>query len=311
MNNTTTVNRDKKLSCNALVYRYFKEDELAELTDAEFAVLQNKLKPRIIRGTGSLYAFQEGMNAEGLHGDALALGIYRRSMAAHHFYFDCFQRYSRAFTICYRLGVRHFYDIGCGQQMQGFLTINVPETTYTGIDPEIFNDLMEEFSCEPDVVNTYFERFTGSDRIQFIKKTYPCDLTIKENNVAILFGVFMPEAEISSIASAMARDFERVMISIPTTGKFRLEGTPAKEIIEKDLDVWSRPFENRFEIWKNSMPDFEFYKLGSSMIFGTKCAEDKNILETKYLVLNDRVYTDAMDQPWYNMLMEERTEFIP
>lgn len=311
MNSTTIVNRDKKLSCNSLVYRYFKEDELAELTDTEFAILQNKLKPRIIRGTGSLYAFQEGMNAEGLHGDTLALGIYRRSMAAHHFYFDCFQRYSRAFTFFYRLGVRNFYDIGCGQQMQGFLTINVPETTYTGVDTEIFNDSMEEFSCEPDIVNQYFERFTGSDRIQFVKKTYPCDLKIKENNAAILFGVFMPEAEISSIASAMARDFERVMISIPTTGKFRLEGTPAKEIVEKDLDVWSRPFENRYEIWKKSMSDFEFYRLGTGVIFGTKCTDDKKTLEIKYLVVQDRVYADVMDQPWHSMLMEERTVSTP
>ncbi len=311
MNNTTIVNRDKKLFCNSLVYRYFQEDELAKLTDTEFAILQNKLKPRIILGTGSLYAFQEGMNAEGLHGDTLALGIYRRSMAAHHYYFDCFQRYSRAFTICYHLGVRHFYDIGCGQQMQGFLTVNVPETTYTGIDPCIFDDRAEEFQCEPEVVNGYFKRFVGSDRISHIKAKYPCELTVRENNAAVMFGVFLTEAEIPTIASAMAKDFERVMISIPTTGKFQLEGTPAKEIVEKDLDVWSRPFENWFDIWKKSMPDFKFYRLGNGMIFGTKCMEDQKVLETKYLVLHDRVYTDVMDLPWYNMIMEERTGFIP
>ena len=56
---------------------------------------------------------------------------------------------------------------------------------YTGIDPEIFEDFAEDFACEPELVNEYFERFTGSDRIRHIRAAYPCPLEVAENNGAL------------------------------------------------------------------------------------------------------------------------------
>lgn len=307
MNETINIDRDKKNPRNSLIYKYLKEEELAGLTDQEFAILQNKFRALVVTGsTGSLYAFQEGPDAGGIHGDAAALGIYRRSIAASPFYFDCFYRYSRIFTLCYRLGARNLYDIGCGQQMQGFLMIYAPELTYTGIDMNIFREPFEAFSCQSETVNEWFEKFTGCDRIRHMKETYPCELTVKPENAAILLGVFLPEDKIHPTGAAMAKDFERVVISIPTEGRYRLDGMTAREIIDQDLDVWSRPFEHLYARWREAMPGFEFYRLSDGVVLGTKCPEDRRILETKYTVIGDRILADVSDVPWYNMLAAER-----
>jgi len=306
MKENSIVNRDIKNPYNALIYKYFKPEEVEDLTDSEFAVLQKKFKPLIISDSGSLYKFQHGLNAEGINGDEAVLAIYRRSIAAHHFYFDCFQRYSRVFSICYRLGTKHLYDIGCGHQMQGFLAVDVPEITYTGIDTDIYKDYLENFECEPEFVNSYFEKFTGCDRIKYIKDKYPCTLDIKENNAAVLLGVFVPEKEIHDFGTALAHDFERVVISIPRQGKYQLEGVSAKEIVEKDMEVWSNPFERLFNIWKESMVGFEFYQLGEGVVLGSKCPGDRKILETEYRLTDDTVYMKVMDKPWYNLIQNGR-----
>ena len=306
MKEVSQVNRNITDPYNALIYRYFKPEEIETLTDFEFAVLQKKLRPLIVEESGSLYEFQHGLNAEGISGNDAVLGIYRRSIATHHFYFDCLQRYSRIFSICYRLGAKNLYDIGCGQQMQGFLAVNVPEITYTGIDMDIFKDSLEEFECEPEFVNRYFEKFTGCERIKYIKDTYPCSLTIRENNAAILLGVFVPENHIPEFGTALARDFERAIISIPTQGKYQLEGISAKEIVAKDMEVWSRPFERLFNIWKESMVGFEFYKLGEGVVLGSKCPGDRAILEAEYLMKDDMLYMKVMDKPWYNLIEDSK-----
>ncbi len=300
MKENSIVDRNPKNQRNFYIYRYFKSEELEDLNDSEFAVLQEKFKVLSLRDSGALYSFQHGTNAEGIHGDEAVLGIYRRSIAASHFYFDCFQRYARIFSLCYRLGVKNLYDIGCGHQMQGFLAVNVPDITYTGIDPDLYRDYLEEFECEPEFVNGYFEKFTGSDRIKYIKEEYPCALDVKENNAAIALGVFINEKNMPG--AALARDFERVVLSIPLQGKYRLEGISAREILEKDLDVWNRPFERMFHLWKESMPGFEFYQLGEGVVFGTKCPGDRKILETEYQVTGDTVYTTLMNKEWYHRI---------
>ena len=233
------------------------------------------------------------------------LSIYRRSMAAHHFYFDCFERYDKLFSLCYRLGVRHIYDIGCGQLMQGFLAVYLEDLTYTGIDSGIFNDPVEEFKCEPELVNQYFEKFIGSDRIRYCRETYPCHISDITNNAGVMLGVYLNENEIPDFAKAMNMDFERAIFWIPVQGGFRLKGISPKKIVNEDLDVWERPFEHLFNIWKQNMPNSIFVNLGDGVVLSTKFEKDIKAINRMYYLSKDRLYTEVMSKSWYRVIQEE------
>lgn len=304
MSGINHMDRSRRNIANSLIYRFFTSDELEGLTDTEFLILQKKLKPCVRKGYGNLVDFQEGLGAGGITGNNVDLGIYRRSMAAHHYYFDCFERYGKIFSLCYRLGVRHIYDIGCGQLMQGFLAVYAEDLTYTGIDSALFYDPIEEFKCEPELANKYFEKFIGSDRIKYCQSTYPCPLSVQKNNAGIMLGVYLNENEIPNFAIALDTDFERAIFWIPVQGEFRLKGISPKRIIYEDLDIWERPFEHLFNIWKQNMPNSIFINLGNGVVLSTKYEKDINEINKMYHLYKDRLYTEVMSKSWYRVIQE-------
>ena len=69
---TEAVNREKNHYANRLLYKYFKEDELAALTDEEFAVLQEKLNNYLTFSPGynvNFVDFYHGANAGDIRGN--------------------------------------------------------------------------------------------------------------------------------------------------------------------------------------------------------------------------------------------------
>jgi hypothetical protein len=202
------------------------------------------------------------------------------------------------------LGTTQLYDIGCGQQLQALLLMDAPEMRYTGIDPLIFHDYVDEFIAEPAYINELFEKFTGSGRITYLKDTYPCDLTIVENNIALLLDFGIADEEIKSMAAALSRDFERIVLGLPYRA-INLAGMDVRDIVYSEVEVWENPFEKYYDLWKSVMPDFEFYRIGErNCILVTKIREDREKLEKKYTVIGDRILTGAVDVPWHVELLK-------
>jgi len=303
-----TLDRSKNNSDNAYIYDYLKEEDFSQLTNEEFVILQTKFKPFSLHGeNGNFYDFYYGPNAKGIKGDEKTLNIYKRVIAAHLDYFPCVYKYSRVFSFCRELGITNLYDIGCGQQLQAFLLINTPDINYTGIDSNIFHNYPDEFIAEPEYINEMFEKFTGSSRIKYIKEIYPIDLAVIENNIAIVlycfFGIETNKEKWKNAVAILSRDFERVLFNIPIR-EYNLRGMNIKDIIYNEVEVWKNPFEKYYDLWKKSMPDFEFYRIGEpNLIFGTKFFEDRKKLEKKYILIDDQVLTGVVDIPWHMTLL--------
>lgn len=309
MEKTNEIDRSRNSSKNANIYKYFNEEEILQLTDKEFEILQTKLKSSLSGAStsASFYNFHEGSGAEGLKGDETALNIYKRIMAAHHIYFPCFYRYSRVFSLCHALEVNNLYDIGCGSQLQALLLIYAPKMNYTGIDPYIFQDYPDNFFPDPSYINELFESFTipGNNRIEYIKETYPCDLTVAANNIAITLstpvGRSVADERRKNITAAISRDFERIVFDVPFQ-EYNLTGMNIKDIIYNEVEVWTNPFEKYYCLWKNAVPEFEFYKIGErNYIFGTKVSDDIEKLKKHYTFVDNQFMTGVIDIPFHNL----------
>lgn len=302
-------NRSRNNPINSAIYSRFKEEELSQLTDEEFEILQTKIKP--IHGP-STNAFLWDFHENGFKSDETTLNVCKRLMAAHQFYHPCFENYSRIFTFCRKIGITNLYDIGCGNQLQALLLIYAPEMNYTGIDDAIFHDYSDSFIAEPDYINELFEKFTNSSRIKHIKETYPFDLTTAENNIAICLavfsGIFANAEKMKNLATALSRDFERVVLTVPIR-EYNLIGVNIKDIVYNEVEVWKNPFEEYYSILKGAMPEFEFYKIGEqnftfTTVFGTKISEDRNKLEKNYTIVDNQLLTGIMDISWHQSLLQ-------
>ena len=301
--------RSRSDPLNVNIYRYLKEDDLAQLTDEEFEILRTKLKPIASAPVCAFFHdFTEGSDAIGLRGDETEVNIFKRAMASHRAYHPCFANYSRVFSFCRRLGVANLYDIGCGNQLQAFLLVHAPEMSYTGIDRDIFNDFPDNFVADPGYINELFGRFVGNGRIKHIKETYPYDLAVSENNVAILLNCFCridsDREEWENAAAALSRDFERVLLNTPLK-EYNLAGMGARDIVHGEVEAWANPFERHYGMWKNALPGFEFYRIGEpNLIFGTRVSGDGEKLKKHYAISGDRVMAGVVDIPWHMELLE-------
>jgi len=310
--------RSKNNRKNLNIYKYFKEEEIAQLTDEEFEILQAKANLPHLTTSASFrasfvdfYESYEGNDFKpgGLDGDATRLNVFKRLIAANLNYFPCFYRYARIFSLCRALGAANIYDIGCGSQLQAFLLMYAPEMNYTGIDPYIFEDYPDNFFPEPAYINELFEQFNGSGKIKYIKEAYPCDLAVAENNIATcisvgVIGSAVGDEKRENIVEALKKDFERILLDVPFR-EFNSTGINIKDIIYNEAGVWVNPFEKYYSLWKNAMPGFEFYRIGErNFILGTKIAGDRERLEKRYALIDDRVMTGAIDISWHQELMK-------
>jgi hypothetical protein len=46
------------------------------------------------------------------------------------------------------------------------------------------------------------------------------------------------------------------------------------------------------------MPKFEFFRLGTTFVFGTKIPSDREKLEKRYILVGDRLLSDMIDRHW-------------
>jgi len=206
------------------------------------------------------------------------------------------------------LEAANLYDIGCGSQLQALFLMYAPEINYTGIDPHIFEDYPDNFFPDLDYINELFKKLTGNGRIKYIKETYPCDLTAAENNIAVcgsvgsVRGAAGDESKKDTVA-ALARNFERIMLNVPES-EYNLTGMNIRDIVYNEVEMLVNPFEKYYDLWKNAMPNFEFYRIGEpNFIFGTRISGDREKLEKNYTVIGDRILTGAVDVPWHRQLM--------
>ncbi len=291
------LDRSSKNMDNYTIYQYFTEEDLAPLTDKEFALLQKKLPPNTLPfgGTSAFYNFTEnGFRAEGLQGDKQLLQVYRRAVAANHFYFDCLYRYTGVFKLCRRLGIKNIYDIGCGSGLQAFLLMKYPDVSYTGIESAPFRNPVDGFKTDAAQLNALFYSFTGSDRIYYVDKSYPYDFTPEPNNIAILLYTMM-NREIEPFAADLSRDFERIIITLPKS-EFAWKGKNIKEIVYRDVELWSDPFDKLLTRWKKAMPNYHFYQIREqNVIFATKIPDDDAKIKQNYTLINNNILTGAID----------------
>lgn len=206
------------------------------------------------------------------------LCVAKRACAANMIYFNRLLRYAQIFSLCRKLDITNIYDIGCGSKLQSFLLLPSLYTNYTGIDPNIFHDPADDFHADPEWVNGLFREWTGCDRIRYIQEKYPCRLDIRQNNIAILFYALITDREdiIKNLAQHLAKDFERVFLTLSST-----------------QPVPSDTFEAQLDLWKKSMPEYEFFKIGEpNLVFATRIPVDAKLLAEKYTVIDHRILTE-------------------
>jgi len=304
-----TIDRSKEWNRN--IYKRFSEEEIAELTDEEFEVLHMKVEkpfyyilPTLDASFSSFFA---GDNLDAFDWDKTEMAIYKRKTAADYCFFGGFDRYARVFSMCRTIGAMNIYDIGCSSNLQAFLMVYAKDMSYTGIDDKLCDYLEfgwpidKFFEPSPEYLNDLFKKFVGSDRIRFVKDTYPCKLDIVENNIAIAFGSItshimkQPETMLT-----IARDFDRIMIDLPDK-KMDTKGFSAKDIIYNDVNIWRDTREEYLSRMKELMPEFTFYDFGGHLdhTFGTKIPGDKERLESKFVNVNGRYMTGLFDMEWY------------
>lgn len=307
------VNRNLHSSTNKYISMYCRQNELDALTDEEFVTLQHKMSPYISQPDTGNMEFRDFCNRRptaGILGDSREFGLYKRIITSSQDYFDCNYRYSKIFTLCTSLGITNIYDIGCGQQMQGLMMMYAPEMTYTGIDMEIFHDWATQFDANPGYINDRLAQFQGGqyskDRIFYIKQSYPCELTVERNNIAVMLGCFLgiekDQRAMNVMTEALSRDFERIVKEIPLKAMDvkLIKNTPARDIANGKVDIMADIFADRFAMWKRAMPGFEFFHLGNGYIFGTKNERDIKKLQANYTVSKkNEITAGLMDRAFY------------
>ena len=307
MQDKNKIDRSRESTDNVLIYQLYKEEDLADLTDEEFAVLQEKLKyyTRSIAGIPAAFGeFYSGFNHELIRGDGTPTDFCifkRKSMADNLPRLAWFYRAERMFTLGRTLGVKNFYELGCGEELQASLLVYDPELSYTGMDTDLFHAYYDDFHTEPAYVNKVFERFTGSSRIKYIKDKYPCKLDAAENNFAIVRRTFRKVEEGGELTGWLSETFERITISLADRRiNPVLRETAAKDFVYADLPVWEDIFEEELLQLKKAMPKFEFFRLGTTFVFGTKIPTDREKLEKRYILVGDRLLSDVIDRHWIN-----------
>lgn len=303
------INRDLNSSENKYIALYCKENEVNALSDEEFAVLQQKLKCTYsLSCTGNLDfdQFQSGKTAED------EIGLYQRFAATSPFLFSTMYEYSKVFSFCAPLGISNIYDIGCGHRMQGLMMMYAPEMTYTGIDRSLFHDPFTDFEADPGYINDKLAQFqNGSDRIFYIEKSYPCELEVERNNIAVMLYMGMeieknPQA-MKQLTQALSEDFERIFKNLTQTelDVKLIKSTPVRDIVQGKVDVRKNVFAERLAEWKRAMPEFTFFTLGNGFIFGTKNERDIKKLQTNYTVSKKNEITAGwMDRAFYVNMMK-------
>ncbi len=322
------VDRSKRRHGNRLIYLYFKEEDVDELTDEEFAVLQQKLwfECKSICGiTASFVDFFAGVNGDDIkgNGDWTDYQIFKRkNMVDDTSKMWRFYLYERLFTMGKLLGVKHYFDVACDDDLHSMILMYDDEMHYTGIDNNIFHNYLDNFHVEPEYVNDVFKRFTGGkERIRYIKDKYPCQLEIPENNMLLIPRMgFHPCMRVShgynagtqeELLASMARDFERVVLLVrAVVDNPELKNMKPRDLVYNDIPVEVESFEEEYAFVKQNMPGFEFYRMGQwgegkvVMIFGTRVPTDRIRLERGYTIVGDRLLSYVIDTHWHEMCIE-------
>lgn len=188
-------------------------------------------------------------------------------------------RYRQYFGLCILLGVTNIYDIGCGFDFQVGYIANLDKIAYTGIDraygktrtiTRIKPDGTKKERTELDVVdfsyyNTLFQEY--NNQITFLQAEYPIELYPKPHNAAIAIGIPYQNQSMEKILSAMARDFERVIVQVET---YR------EEEFRKSLQEFIL-----LELHEYSIQNYSVEKPPSwKWFFGTKFPEEISYLKT-------------------------------
>ena len=199
--------------------------------------------------------------------------------------------------------------------MQGLMLMYAPETTYTGIDPSIFYDPFTDFDADVGYVNDRLAQFQNwqydSDRIFYVENSYPCELEITRNNIALMLYMGMeieknPQA-FRKLTEALSKDFERIFKNLTQTelDVKLIRNTPVKDIVDGKVDVRRNVFVDRLSEWKRAMPGYTFFTLGNGFVFGTKNERDIKKLQANYTVSKKNEITAGyMDRAFYKNMMK-------
>ncbi len=304
MENRTAVNRSPKHHENEDIYRYLPEKEVDKLSDEEFLRLRELFRGSCINGGyAAFHDFKEGAHPDGINGDETDLHLFKRAVRADAVMGDAIFRYACLFRLCLDLEISNIYDIGCGQELQAFLLATVNDVTYTGVDPLIF-DSFDGFEADVNYVNWKFRQFTRSDRITFLRQSYPCELDIQPNNIGIFFFCMMGRNEEQCRKNAaMLGDFERAAFTI-IRREFAWNGKDIHDIVKKNAVVWVNPYEKYLSFYKKALPEYKFYKIGEpNIVFCTKNPVDIKRLERKYTVKDGCVLTTPIGMSLHDALL--------
>ena len=302
-NITDPLLRDVNRLENHLIYKLYNPEELAALSDEEFISLQSKLR-YYTSSKCSIRAyfndFFEGEEDKTIAGNEVDYAIFKRkSIIGELPRYFCFYRYERLFTLIHALEINNIYDIGCGDDLQALMLVYDQDMHYTGIDSRIFDYPFDNFVSDPQYVNKIIEKFTGSDRIKFINATYPCDLEVSDNNIALVLNVLGLVEGNNPILTALYENFERIIVNIPDkTINPLAKQMSAKEFACSNFEGFINPFDEQYEFYKQLMPEYVFYKIGRNTIFGTKIAADIEKLENNYFIAGDTVTIGVLDTHW-------------
>jgi len=193
------------------------------------------------------------------------------------FYHQKYEIYSRIFDLCRVLGITNVYDIGCETINQAFLLAAHTNISYTGMD-SVFN--LNDWREEDEQSNNYWYCYTEEapspfcdGRIRFVKGYYPDTVfDVKPNHIAVAscsLTMCMGAESIIRVASALVRDFDRILINFPYSER-RMED---------------------YNCWKNA--DWSGYEIRpidySGFIYATKNEEDIERLKVMYPFDEDEV----------------------
>ncbi len=299
--------RAKENQKNSLLYSYWKEDELAELTDEEFAVLQKKVnipRTKVMKGgTEYFYDFFGGKNDCDIKGDPVDFMIYKRKSAMDKLNENYFYSlYERLFSFTRALGVKHVYDLACFPYLQATYLVHDPAMHYTGVDERMHYDFVMNRSVDPAYLNKVFAQFTGSDRIRYIRDRYPCDLDVEENNIGMTLGIrLLPVVEWEKeLVQRLGADFDRFIVElVGSTNNTKVAHMKAKDVVYQEVEQYEDICEEQLHWLREYLPDHEFYILCSYrrqfIVFGTKVKSDRAKIEERYELIGNRVVTDLID----------------
>ena len=171
------------------------------------------------------------------------------------------------------------------------------------MDPLIF-DSFDGFEADVNYVNWKFRQFTRSDRITFLRQSYPCELDIQPNNIGIFFFCMMGRNEEQCRKhAAMLGDFERAVFTI-IRREFAWNGKDIHDIVKKNAVVWVNPYEKYLSVYKKALPEYKFYKIGEpNIVFCTKNPVDIKRLERKYTVQDGCVLTTPIGMSLHDALL--------